>query len=58
MTLQERFQNGEWCDTNEICELLGITFSDGLKMFDFSRTAEWCKPPLEGQIITTKFRRK
>lgn len=57
-TVLERFQNGEWCDANEVCELLGITFSEGLKMFDFSRTAEWNNPPLEGQKITCEFRIK
>lgn len=52
------FNNGEWCDTRDICRLLNITFSDGLYMFEFSRTAEWNKAPLNGQIITTQFRRK
>ena len=52
------FINGEWCDTNDICRLLKISFADGLKCFDFSRTAEWNAAPLEGQKITTKFRIK
>lgn len=52
------FINGEWCDTNDICRLLKISFTDGLKCFEFSRTVEWNVAPLEGQKITTKFRIK
>lgn len=50
------FNIGEWCDTQDICRLLNITFSEGLRKFEFSRTAEWNKYPLEGQKIITKFR--
>jgi hypothetical protein len=50
------FYQGEWCNTQDICRLLNITFSEGLSKFDFSRTAEWNKYPLEGQKITTQFR--
>ena len=49
---------GEWVDTELLCNALNIDFSTGLKMFEFSRTARWCDPPLNGQIITTKFRLK
>lgn len=49
---------GEWVDTDLVCKALNIDFSTGLKMFDFSRTARWCDPPLNGQIITTKFKLK
>ncbi|MEA5040034.1 MAG: hypothetical protein VB086_09375 [Clostridiaceae bacterium] len=52
------FYNGEWCNTQDICRLLNISFAEGLHMFDFSRTAEWNKEPLEGQKITTKFKIK
>lgn len=50
--------NGEWVDCDKVQEALSIDFSTGLKMFDFSRTAEWNPPPLNGQKITTKFRLK
>ncbi len=54
---------GEWVDTDIIERALGISFSEGLKRFDFSRTAEWCsiagkteeERKKNGQIITTKF---
>jgi hypothetical protein len=52
------FDNGEWCDTQDICQLLNITFEEGLRRFEFSRTAEWNKAPLNGQRITTKFKIK
>lgn len=50
--------NGEWVDCKLIQEALGIDFATGLKLFDFSRTAEWNPAPLNGQKITTKFRLK
>lgn len=50
------FDNGEWCNTQDICRLLNITFEEGLRRFEFSRTAEWNQPPLNGQKITTQFR--
>lgn len=54
----KKFINGEWVDTDIIQTILGIDFSTGLEMFDFSRTAEWNPAPLNGQKITTKFRLK
>lgn len=54
----KKFIKGEWVDTDIIQTILGIDFSTGLKMFDFSRTAEWNPAPLNGQKITTKFRLK
>ena len=52
------FVKGEWVDTGVICKALGIDFSTGFEMFDFSRVAKWNQPPLNGQNITTKFRIK
>ena len=50
--------NGEWVDCELVEEALDIDFATGLKMFNFSRTAEWNPAPLNGQKITTKFRMK
>lgn len=50
------FINGEWIDTENIQTALNIDFSTGMERFDFSRTAEWNPPPLNGQKVTTKFR--
>lgn len=52
------FVNGEWVDCKLLQEALGIDFATGLKMFNFSRTAEWNPAPLNGQKINTKFRIK
>lgn len=49
---------GEWVDCDAVQKALGIDFATGMKMFDFSRTAEWNPKPLNGQKITTKFRLK
>lgn len=37
----KRLLNGEWIDTKEVQNALGIDFKEGLKRFDFSRTSEW-----------------
>ena len=50
--------NGEWVDCKLVEEAFGIDFATGLKMFAFSRTAEWNPAPLNGQKITTKFKLK
>lgn len=47
---------GEWVDTERVCTALNITFSEGMKMFDFGRMAAWNKAPKNGQYIVTKFR--
>lgn len=52
----KRLLNGEWVDTKDVEKYLNIDFSDGMKLFELSRTAEWNPPPLDGQKITTKFR--
>ena len=50
--------NGEWVDCKLVEETLDIDFATGLKMLNFSRTAEWNPAPMNGQKITTKFRLK
>ena len=52
------FIRGDWCETQIIEKVFGIDFGEGLKLFDFSRTAEWNPEPLNGQKITTKFKIK
>jgi hypothetical protein len=51
-----RLLNGEWVDTEAVQETLGITFQEGMRMFDFGRTVKWNKAPLNGQKVITKFR--
>lgn len=47
---------GEWVDTDKVCAALDISFSEGMKMFEFGRIAKWNKAPLNGQKIIAKFR--
>lgn len=48
--------NGNWVDTDDVCAALNIDFAQGMKMFDFGRTAAWNPAPKNGQKICTKFR--
>jgi hypothetical protein len=48
--------NGYWVDTQDVQDALEIDFKEGMRRFDFGRTAKWNKAPLEGQKIITKFR--
>ena len=58
--------NGEWVDTDKVEKALGISFAEGMKRFEFSRTAEWWSIAGEteeershqGQKIKTRFRMK
>lgn len=58
------FLNGKWVETQIVCSLLNISFSEGMEIFEFSRTAEWwsiCEVTEEernrdGQKIITQFR--
>lgn len=52
----KRLLNGEWVDTKDVEKYLNIDFSEGMKLFELNRTAEWNPPPLNGQKITTEFR--
>lgn len=63
---RKRLLDGEWVLTEEVQTALGITFAEGIRRFDFSRTAEWWtvvgrtdeERKREGQKITTYFRLK
>ena len=62
----KRLLDGEWVETEAVEKALGISFVDGLRRFDFSRTAEWWsiagktdeERARNGQKITTCFRLK
>jgi hypothetical protein len=58
VSIMERFVRGEWVATGDIQRILHISFSDGFRIFDFSREVYWNKPPLNGQFIKTFFRIK
>lgn len=52
------FFRGNWVDCGVVCKYFGISFSDGLKLFDFGRMAYSNPAPLNGQRVETKFRLK
>lgn len=56
MSELDKFLKGEWEDCQTVCKALRITFLEGLRLFEFSRTAVWNPAPLNGQKITTQFR--
>ena len=47
---------GRWVPTEDVQDALGITFADGIKMFEFGRISKWNRAPLNGQRVITKFR--
>lgn len=47
----------EWIESNLVQEYFNLTFGECFRRFEFCRTAEWNKYPLEGQKITTYFRK-
>lgn len=51
------FNSGEWCKSDDICRILGITFKEAFHKYEFSRTAEWNPYPLHGQLIICYFKR-
>ena len=61
-----RLLNGEWVETEDVCEALELSFTEAFKLFDFSRTAEWWsivgkteeERSRNGQCIKTEFRIK
>lgn len=63
--LTELFK-GNWVDTKDVMEVLGLSFNECFAIFDFSRTAGWWsivgeteeERAREGQKVTTKFRLK
>lgn len=58
--------NGKWVETEKVEKALEITFAEGFRQFNYSRTAEWWsivgktdeERAREGQKITTYFRLK
>ena len=51
-----RLINGNWVDTQDVQDALGIGFKECLKLFDFCRTVKCTPEPSNGQKVITKFR--
>jgi len=66
VNVMKRLLNGEWVETEDVCEALEMTFTEAFKLFDFNRTAEWWsivgktdeERNRDGQCIKTEFRIK
>jgi len=54
---KEAWDRNEWIESETVQEYFSMTFSECFYKFGFSRQAEWCKAPLNGQKITTYFRK-
>lgn len=54
---KQAWDRNEWIDSKVVEKHFNMTFSECLKEFGFNRQAEWCKPPLNGQKISTYFRK-
>lgn len=63
---KKAFLNGDWVESETVQEMTGMTFSECIKAFDFSRTAEWWsivgkteeERQRNGQCVTCKFKLK
>lgn len=54
---QELWDKNEWIKSDIVQEHFNMTFEECYKKFDFCRQVEWNKPPLNGQKVTTFFRK-
>lgn len=63
---KKAFLSGDWVDSEKVQEMTGMTFSECIKAFDFSRTAEWWsivgkteeERQRNGQCVICKFKLK
>lgn len=54
---KEAWNRNEWIESEIVQEHFNMTFSECFSKFGFNRQAEWNKYPLNGQKITTYFRK-
>ena len=54
---EEAWERNEWIESEAVQEHFGMTFAECWKEFGFCRKAEWNQYPLEGQKVTTYFRK-
>lgn len=54
---QEAWDNNEWIESQVVQDHFDMTFVECFVRFGFNRQAEWNRLPLEGQKITTYFRK-
>ena len=54
---KESWDRNEWIESEIVEKHFHMTFSECLEAFGFCRSAEWNRPPLNGQKVTTYFRK-
>lgn len=54
---EKAWSDNQWIKSEIVQEHFNMTFKECLKVFGFNRQAEWNKAPLNGQKITTYFRK-
>lgn len=54
---KEAWDRNEWVESGIVQEHFNMTFSECYRKFGFSRQVEWNKSPLNGQKVTTYFRK-
>jgi len=54
---EEAWNRNEWIESKIVQDYFGMTFAECFEKFGFCRQAEWNKPPLNGQKVTTYFRK-
>lgn len=47
----------EWIESGIVQKHFNMTFKECFEKFGFNRQVEWNKPPLNGQKITTYFKK-
>lgn len=54
---QDAWDRNEWIESKIVESHFNMPFIKCIKEFGFNRQVEWNKPPLNGQRITTYFRK-
>ncbi|MBS6953450.1 MAG: hypothetical protein KH230_09455 [Enterocloster asparagiformis] len=54
---KQAWDRNEWIESEIVTDYFNMTLSECMKVFGFSRQVEWNKPPLNGQKISTYFRK-
>lgn len=54
---EEAWDRNEWIESSVVQDHFNMTFGECFLEFGFNRQVEWNKPPLNGQKVSTYFRK-
>lgn len=54
---EKAWDRNEWIESSIVQKHFGMSLEECFKRFGYDRQAEWNKPPLNGQKVTTYFRK-